>query len=320
MIWFKRKPRNRRLGHDHVLDVKLRSDQVRASRMRLAAIALSMVFATVLGFYMVWRAGEWALNQLVYENKAFAVQEIQVQTDGIIAVDQLRRWAGVKPGENLLALDLARVKRNVEMMSMVQSVAVERILPHTLRLRVTERDPLAQVYVPQFRTNGGVEMNILHLDDAGYVMALLDPRQRATPPAPGEDTLPVICGCNQNEFIPGRRVESQQTRAALQLVSAFNHSSMAGLVDLRKIDVSSPEILRVTTGQGSEITFSTHDLDRQLRLWRGIYDWGQRMNKGFATLDLSVSNNVPARLTMAGAPPPTGTKIKNPQRTRRKNV
>src|SRR5581483_9802494 len=113
--WFNRKPKNRRLGREHVLDVKLRSDQVRATRMRLAAIAMGLLFATVFGFYLVWRAGEWALNRLVYENKAFAVQEIQVQTDGVIAEDQLRRWAGVKPGENLLALDLGRVKRNVEM-------------------------------------------------------------------------------------------------------------------------------------------------------------------------------------------------------------
>lgn len=320
MIWFNRKPRNRRLGHDHVLDVKLRSDQVRASRMRLAAIALGLVFATVFSFYLVWRAGEWALNRLVYENKAFAVQEFQVETDGVIAVDQLRRWAGVKTGENLLALDLARVKRNVEMVSMVQSVAVERILPHTLRLRVTERDPLAQVYVPQYRTNGTAEMGIVHLDEAGYVMTLLDPRQRSTPPATGEDTLPEIRGSNQNELIPGRRVESPQIRAALQLIAVFNHSSMAGLVDLRKIDVSSSDILRVTTGQGSDVIFSIHDLDRQLLRWRGIYDWGQRMNKAIVTLDLSVSNNIPARLAAAGTMPPANPKIKTPQRTRRKNV
>ena len=37
----------------------------------------------------------------------FAIQRIDVQTDGVIAPDQLRRWSGVKPGENLIALDLA---------------------------------------------------------------------------------------------------------------------------------------------------------------------------------------------------------------------
>ena len=110
-MWFKRKPKNRRLGRDHVLDVKLRSSQVRAVRTRVAAIS-SGRSSSPPSSASIWlyRAGDWALNRLVYENKAFAIQEIDVQTDGVISVDQLRRWAGVKPEENLLALDLARVQ------------------------------------------------------------------------------------------------------------------------------------------------------------------------------------------------------------------
>ena len=154
-MWFKRKPKNRRLGREQVLDVKLRSSQVRAARTRLTAISLGAVFATVFGLYLLYRAGEWALDRLVYENKAFAIQEIDVQTDGVISVDQLRRWAGVKLEENLLALDLARVKRDLELVPLVQSVSVERILPHTLRIRITEREPIAQVNVPRPRPNGG---------------------------------------------------------------------------------------------------------------------------------------------------------------------
>jgi len=37
MSWFNRKTQKSPLGNAHVLDVKLRSDQVRASRVRLAA-------------------------------------------------------------------------------------------------------------------------------------------------------------------------------------------------------------------------------------------------------------------------------------------
>ena len=110
-MWFRRKPKNRRLGREQVLDVKLRSSQVRAARTRLTAISLGAVFTTVFGLYLAYRVGDWALDCLVYQNKAFAIEEIDVQTDGVIAVDQLRRWAGVRLEENLLALDLWRVKR-----------------------------------------------------------------------------------------------------------------------------------------------------------------------------------------------------------------
>jgi len=65
-------------------------------------------------------------------------------------------------------------------------------------------------------------------------------------------------------------------------------SPMAELVDLRKVDVSSPEILGVTTGQWSEVTFAIQDLDRQLRLVAGHLRPGPEMNKAIAAVDLSV--------------------------------
>src|SRR6266478_1245800 len=212
-MWLKRKPKNRRLGREHVLEVKLRSSLVRAARTRLAAVGFGVTFATLLGLYLAWRAGEWALKYLVYENKSFAIQDVDVQTDGIIAVDQLRRWAGVQPGDNLLALDLGRVKRDLELVPLVQSASVERILPRMLRVRVTEREPLAQINVPRPRVNGGVELGVFHLDTEGYVMLPLDPRQRAVPANQLGDSLPIISGLNANEVQAGRRIETPQLQA-----------------------------------------------------------------------------------------------------------
>jgi len=54
------------LSRKHVLDVKLRSSQVRATRVRLGAVALGVTFGTVFGLYLFWRAGEWALDRFVY--------------------------------------------------------------------------------------------------------------------------------------------------------------------------------------------------------------------------------------------------------------
>jgi hypothetical protein len=319
-MWFKRKPKNRRLGREQVLDVKLRSSQVRAARTRLGAIALGAVFATVFGIYLLYRTGEWALNRLVYENKAFAIQEIDVQTDGVISPDQLRRWTGVKPEENLLALDLARVKRDLELMPLVQSVSVERILPHTLRIRITEREPIGQVNVARPRSGGGVELAVYQLDADGYVMVPLDPRQRATLLNQPSDALPVLGGINSSELQPGRRIGAPQVQTALQLIIAFEQSPMAGLVDLRRIDVSSPEVLVVTTGQGSEVTFGLADLEQQLRRWRDIFDLGQKMSKAIATLDLAVTNNIPARWLEASAVPPSAPKSPKTLRSRKKHV
>jgi len=319
-MWFSRKQKNRRLSRGHMLDVKLRSDQVRASRIRVGALTFGVLFGTVFGLYVVWLAGEWMLNRLVYENPAFAIQQIDVQTDGVISTDQLRRWAGVKAGVNLLALDLARVKRDLELTPLISSVSVERVLPRTLRIRVTEREAVAQVNVRRPTPRGGMENAVVHLDPEGYVMLPLDPRQRTTPVNQPDDPLPVLRGVNMAELQPGRCVESPRVQAALRLISEFAYSPMAGLVDLRSIDVGSPEVLVVTTGQGSEVTFGLRDLDRQVRRWREIHDLGQRTKRGIATLDLAVSNNIPARWLEASALPPAPPKLPKTLRTKRKHV
>lgn len=321
-MWFRRKQKNRRFHRGHVLDVKLRSDQVRATRLRLGAIALGASFATVFGLYLVWQAGDWALDKLVYENNAFAISQIKVTTDGVIASDQLQRWSGVKIGDNLFRVDLAEVKRNLEMAPMVQSVSIERILPHTLRVAVNERMPVAQVNVPGLRPGGGVQINVFQLDADGFVILPLDARDRAIPLNQQTDQLPVIAGLEPTQLQPGRKIDAPQLQAALQLIGAFDHSPMAGLVDLRRIDVSAPQVLVATTDQGSQITFALQDLEKQLRRWRATYDFGQSKNRVIGTLNLAVENNVPVRWLEVAAPPATrrATEPSHNRTNRRRNV
>lgn len=320
-MWHKRKPKNRRLNRGHVLDVKLRSDQVRATRLRLAAIAAGVMFGTVFGLYLLWRTGEWALDTFVYENSTFAIQSIEVQTDGVIAPDQLRRWSNVKLGANLIALDLAAVKRNLELVPAIDDVSVERVLPRTLKIRVTERVPVAQVNVPAAGSSGAIAFAVFQLDADGYVMKPLDPRQRVVPLSQVNGQLPTIAGLNLYQLQPGHRVDSPQVLAALRLIGAFGHSPMAGLVDLWSVDVSQSGVVVVTTKQGSEITFALDNLEQQLGRWREVYDYGKRMNKGdIATLDLAVSNNVPVRWMAAGGPPFAPPANSIPTKSRRKNV
>jgi cell division septal protein FtsQ len=292
-MWFKREQRNRRLNRGHVLDVKMRSDQVRATRTRLASIAFFVVAGTVFGLYLLWRAGEWTLDAFVYENSTFAIQDVEVQTDGVIAPDQLRRWAGVKPGANLIVLDLASVKRNLELVPAIDTVSIERILPRTLKIEVTERRPIAQVNVPRVDANGQIAVSVFQLDADGYVMQPLDPRAREISLAEITEQLPVITGLNVFQVQPGHRVESPQAQAALQLLAAFAHSPMAGLVNFQRIDVSSPQVVVVTTDDGGEITFGLDNLDQQLRRWREVYDLGRRYDKIIASADFAVANNVP---------------------------
>lgn len=317
-MWLKRKPKNRRFERQNVLEVKLSASQTRARRLRLTTWLLALTFGSVFGVYVCWRVGESALNRFVFENQAFAVQQIDLQTDGVIPVEQLLRWAGVRKGDNLFALDLARVKRDLERVPQIESAAVERVLPQSLKVRVTEREPVAQVHLPRPQPRGGAcEPMVFLLDAAGCVMVPMDFGGYR---APSNDGLPLITGLNPAELRPGRQLDAPQLRAALQLLAAFDLSPMAGLVDVRRVDLSSPEVLQVTTGQGNEVTFTVDQMDRQLRRWRSVHDFGQRAGKAVKALDLSVTNNIPVDWQEAGVVPPAPVKGVKTTRSKKKHV
>lgn len=319
MGWLQRKSKNQRIRQRNVLDVKLSTAQLRRNRFRVLFFTTSASLAVLFALYVCWRAGECLLNRLVYENRAYAIQTLDIQTDGVIAPEQIRRWAGVKPGDNLFTLDLARIKRDLELVPVVQSVAVERALPSTLRVHVTEREPVAQVVTAVMRA-GAVSQSVVYLLDVeGHVMLPLESRQRAVPLTAAEQ-YPIITGASLAELSPGRQVESTQIRAALRLITAFDHSPMAGLVELRRIDVASPEVLQVTTDQQSEVALNISDLDRQLNRWRLIYDVGAQSGRQIGSLDLSVAENIPLRWLGAGNTPPSGPKPKKSSPYKKKHV
>lgn len=300
------KPKNRAFERRRVLDVKIARRQAVRHRVRVATLAASLSLGTLFALYVLWRAGNWAMTHFIYENKAFAVQEIDIQTDGVISLEQLRRWAGVKREQNLFALDLSRVKRDLELVPAIGSVAVERVLPHRLNIRVMEREPLAQI------------QNYL-LDAEGFAMLPLEPQQRSVPAQPGEQHA-IITGVNPSELRAGRQVESPQVRAALKFLFTFEHSTMAPLVDIARIDVSAPEVLQIMTAQQNEVTFRTADFEKQLNRWWLVYNKGQEQSRQIGSLDLSVADNIPLRWLDSAAVPPGAIKLRKTSPYKKKHV
>jgi cell division septal protein FtsQ len=335
-MWFRNKKRkNRRLHSDFVLDVKQRADVARARRARFSAKLLALTAGTFLGFYLLWRGCGVVLDVLVYDNPDFAVQRIDVQTDGKISAEIVRQKSGVQTGLNLFRVNLRTVKKNLESIALIESVSVERVLPGELKIRVTEREPLVQVNVPCGMAGGVPMLAVYQIDTTGKVIVPLDPREAKIPSTRIETTLPVITGNNAMAAVATNSIDSEKfpnVIAAVRLVEAFGKSPMFGLVDLRRVDVSAPGVLVVTTGQGGQITFAQNNFDQKLRRWREIYEYGRSANKGdIASVDLAVTNNVPVRWMLTSAnplpppllvkPKPSQSKPTQPsQKYRRRNV
>lgn len=321
-MFFNRKRRNRRLSRDHVLDVKLSASQRHRFRVRRVVVGLGSALILFLTLFLGWHGGELAVRHFVYQNPAFGIRILRIDTDGVLSSEQIRTWAGVKYNDNLLALDLARVERDLKLVPAIESVVVERALPRTLSIRVTEREPIAQVLLPAPLPASNQRGGAYTLDASGYFMFPVDSSQRLVPAAPGNiDHLPVLTGIPSRDIRPGKQSDAPQVRAALGLIRAFERSPMAGLVDLKQVEVSVPGTLVVTTWQGNEVTFGLQDPDAQLRRWRLVHDHAQRFGKHITALDLGVANNSPLLWTdLSGAEPPPAPKPVKASPYRKKHV
>jgi hypothetical protein len=316
----RRKRRNRLHRRGHVLEVKLSATQRRRNRFRAFTYLFAICAAVFGALFVAWRGGELLLRRTIYENKAFMIRRIVVDTDGVLSTEQICAWAGVRAEANLMALDLARVKRDLELVPAIESAAVERILPGTLRIRVIEREPIARVIFARVQSRGAYTNSSLCLDANGYFMFPVEPAQRNQPAIASDDHLPILAGIPAADMRPGRQADSAQVRAALMLIQAFQRSSMAGLVDLRVIDVSQPGVLVVATGQENEITFGLADFETQLGRWRLVHEHARRAGKHILTLDLAVANNAPMLWEdAAGVAPPSPKPIK-PSPYKKKHV
>ena len=150
-------------------------------------------------------------------------------------------------------------------------------------------------------------------------MTPLDPQQRA-PQAPPLEPLPDLAGLPDSEVQAGRRIALGSVQSALQLLGAFTGSPMERSTEIKRVDVSAPDVLTVTTSEGSEVVFGLCGFEQQLRRWQAIQDSGQRVGKAIASLDLAVSNHVPVRWLEANALPPSSPKSAKPIRPRKRHV
>lgn len=126
-----------------------------------------------------------------------------VEVEGVNAVsrNEIVQLAQVRMGERMDDLDLLGIGERVESHFFVKDVIVERDLPSTLVIKVTERQPA--VILPQGE--------LLYLDDEGIVLPNLASREVFD--------LPVLSGLAQSGALhPGNRIEGGDVMEALQIL------------------------------------------------------------------------------------------------------
>jgi cell division protein FtsQ len=149
---------------------RLRRNQRRIQVQRLLVILRTAGVALLLVAGAVWA---WRHTQ---SDERFAVRSIEV--DGAKHTPRATLDAVTRHyvGLNLFQIDIARVQKDLGGVGWVRRIDIEKKLPDTLRIKITERTPVALVRSGE---------TFAYVDEEGTAFAELSP-------SVGDDDLPVI--------------------------------------------------------------------------------------------------------------------------------
>jgi cell division septal protein FtsQ len=236
-VKLKKRKRNRnRKGHrEPILMVNARMMEQRRKRMsRLGTILLCLgAFAGLA--WLVFQGGRWMGRVLFTENPAYTVRRFDIASDGRrIPAHLIREYASLDEGMNLFAVSLAQVRDQLTQVPLIRRVDVQRILPDTLKIRVTERVAIAGL-------GPATGSYPLAVDRYGYVMG------RRSGPA----RLPQITGIDIQRFRPGVKVDDPSVLDAVEVLDLCDSDPrFAPILQVQAIDVERPNDLVVTLDQG----------------------------------------------------------------------
>lgn len=157
---------------------RLRRNQRRIQAQRLLIVLrnLGLAATVVVGAF-------WAYRQ-TQSDERFAVRTIEIEgaqhtPRGALDV-ATRRYVGL----NLFQIDIARVQQDLSGVGWVRRIDIEKKLPDTLRIKITERTPVALL-------RDGERLLYVDEDGAGYAELT---------PAVGDQDLPIITDAHGAEL------------------------------------------------------------------------------------------------------------------------
>lgn len=160
-------------------------------RLRMLAVVVGLVLAAFVAFG-------------VSRSPLFAVERIAVEGASTTDEAAILDVVGIDDGDPILYVDLAAAARRIEALPWIATAEVERNLPRTVRITVTERTPIAWVAGP----DAGEGPPIGVVDAEGRLLEIV-----AQPPAMAE-----VVGLTFDEFAPG---VTSTTPEAVEVLAAL---------------------------------------------------------------------------------------------------
>ncbi len=137
------------------------------------------------------------------------IDSIEVQGCRWLAPEEIRELSGVHAGQNLVAVNLKKVRKRVEKNPWVESVIINRVIPDKLVIEIEEKEPVAVLRLKE----------LYLVDQKGELIVPLKKAKSCNP-----RYYLVLSGLDEKEILKKRRVP-------LEVMAEFNQFLSIGEVN-----------------------------------------------------------------------------------------
>lgn len=228
--------------------------------------------------------GNYVCKHHIWGGDRFTVKEVRVFTDGELTRPEILTKAGLQEGVRIFDVNLSEARKGLEEMSQVESVEVERFLPSTLVVRLTERKPVAWV-LEGAETDPSTASRAYVVDAKGWVM----PQRKVSMQL---RYLPVINGAHDlfENLTPGQRAGGYEIQAAIRLLTA---SESIARFRPRVVDLSKGFCMEVTDLTRTRYTFGFDRLDDQLGKMQQVMTHTEHAGREVSSMNLMYAKQIP---------------------------
>lgn len=246
-------------------------------------VFLKVMMALVGTAGLAWGSHHVCKNY-IWGGDRFTVKEIRVATDGELTRPEILARAGLKEGVRIFDVNLSEARKGLEEVSQVETVEVERFLPSTVVVRLTERKPVAWI-LEGAETDPSKASRAYVVDAKGWVM----PQRKVSMQL---RYLPVINGAHDlfDNLAPGQRAGGYEIQAAIRLLTS---SEAIARFRPRVIDLSKGFCMEVTDLTRTKYTFGFERMDEQLGRMQQVMSHTEHSGKEVASVNLMYAKQIP---------------------------
>lgn len=228
--------------------------------------------------------GQYVCKHHIWGGDRFTVKEIRVSTDGELTRPEILAKAGLQEGVRIFDVNLSEARKGLEEVSQIETIEVERFLPSTLVVRLTERKPVAWI-LEGAETDPGAASRAYVVDAKGWVM----PQRKVSMQL---RYLPVINGAHDlfDNLTPGQRAGGYEIQSAIRLLTA---SESIARFRPRVIDLSKGFCMEVTDLTRTKYTFGFDRLDDQLSKMQQVMTHTEHAGREVSSVNLMYAKQIP---------------------------